>query len=375
MKWAWRIGRFSGIDVFVHATFLLIVAWLYLENRQLGGDFASFLRSLLFVLTVFTIVVLHEFGHALAARRYGIRTRDITLLPIGGVARLERMPEEPRQELVVALAGPAVNVAIVVVLTLVLTPAAVLGSLREVHLLGGAFLKRLLWVNVWLVIFNLIPAFPMDGGRVLRALLTLLTGSFNQATQIAALVGQFIAALFVLGGVFLGWNPLLIFIGVFVWFAARAEARMIEEREALTGLTVGRVMIRHFQTLSPGDTLAHAVAQILAGFQHDFPVVEAGQVVGLLPREDLIAGLRQRGDSTLVAEAMRRSFATAHPTEPVEALLARMSLSPCATVPVVHAGQLLGLVTAESVSEYMALRGTIGAPQSPSHAVVTSLPG
>jgi Zn-dependent protease len=278
--------------------------------------------------------VLHEFGHALAARRYGIRTRDITLLPIGGVARLERMPENPRQELVVALAGPAVNVAIVILLTLVLTPAALLGSLREFQLPGGAFLTRLLWANVVLVIFNLIPAFPMDGGRVLRAILAMLTGNHNTATQIAARVGQGLAIVFFLIGVFKGWNPFLILIALFVWFGAGGEARMSEARTALRGLAVDRVMITHFQALSSRDPLAAATAYILAGFQHDFPVVEDGHVVGLLPREDLIAALKQRSDETPVGEVMRRQFVVAHPSEPVEAAFARLQPGQCATLPV-----------------------------------------
>lgn len=359
MKWAWRIGRFAGIDVFVHATFLLLVVWVYLENQQSGGSFNSFLHSLLFLLTVFAIIVMHEFGHALAARRYGIRTRDITLLPIGGVARLERMPEEPRQELVVALAGPAVNLAIVILLTLVLTPAALLGSLREMHLPGGAFLLRLLWVNVWLIVFNMIPAFPMDGGRVLRALLAMFTRDYNTATQIAARIGQGMAILFFIAGAFLGWNPMLILIAVFIWFSAGGEARMVGVRAALSGLTIARVMIPQFQTISPRDPLASVVTHILAGFQHDFPVVDSGHVVGLLPREDLIAALKQRGDDTPAGEIMRRNFLTAHPSEPVEAVLARMQPSHCATIVVVHAGQLVGLVTSENLSEFMAITGAL----------------
>lgn len=357
MKWAWRIGRYAGIDVYVHATFLLLVVWVYLENQRTGGTALGFLYSLLFLLTIFAVIVLHEFGHALAARRYGIRTRDITLLPIGGMARLERMPEDPRQEMVVALAGPAVNAAIVVLLTLVLTPAALVGSLREYQLPGGAFLTKLLWVNVWLIIFNMIPAFPMDGGRVLRAGLAMLTRNHNTATQIAARVGQVVAVGFFLLGIFAGWNPFLILIAVFVWFGAGGEARWSEARTALRGLTVDRVMITHFQSLAPQDTLASAVGHILAGFQHDFPVVEQGHVVGLLPREDLIAALKQRSDETPVSEVMRRQCVVAHPSESVEAAFGRLAPGQCATLPVVHAGHLVGIVTAESVNEYMAITG------------------
>src|SRR5512136_2096652 len=164
MKWSWRIARVAGIDVYLHATFLILLAWVGLSHylaRHSLGDAAD---GLLFISTLFGIVVLHELGHALAARRYGIRTRDITLLPIGGVARLERMPEDPRQELVVALAGPAVNVVLALVLVALLMPAAALRNFGEVPLVGGHFLSKLVWVNVTLAVFNLIPAFPMDGG-------------------------------------------------------------------------------------------------------------------------------------------------------------------------------------------------------------------
>ena len=214
MKWQWKLGTFAGIDVFVHATFLLIVGWYgwtyWLETRTLIGA----LEGVAFILLLFLAVTLHEYGHALTARKYNIRTRDITLYPIGGVARLERMPEKPIQELWVALAGPAVNVVIAAALFVYLTLTNALVPMGQLTLTTGSFIERLMLVNVSLVLFNLIPAFPMDGGRVLRALLAL-NMDYVRATQIAATVGQGLAFLFGLAGLF--GNPMLFFIAFFVW--------------------------------------------------------------------------------------------------------------------------------------------------------------
>jgi len=174
-----------------------------------------------------------------------------------------------------------------------------------------------------------------------------------------------LAVLFFLGGAFLGWNPFLIFIAIFIWFSAGGEARMVEARAAFSGLTIDRVMITHFQTVSPGDSLAAVVAQILAGFQHDFPVVEDGRVVGLLPREDLIAALKQRGDETPVAAVMQRAFVSAHPREPVEAAFARLQPGLPTTLLVINAGRLAGIVTPENVNEYLAIRGSLRRPAPP----------
>ncbi len=231
MKWSWRIGRIAGIDVYVHATFLLLLAWVaishYLENQRL----ADAAYGLFFIITLFGIVVLHELGHALTARRFGIRTRDITLLPIGGLARLERMPEAPRQELLVALAGPAVNVALAGMLLAILAFTSELVALNDVKLVGGSFLANLVFVNVALAVFNMLPAFPMDGGRVLRACLAMRM-DYVRATQVAANIGQALALMLGFLGLFSN-NPFLVFIALFVWMGAAQEASMVQMKAAL----------------------------------------------------------------------------------------------------------------------------------------------
>ena len=226
-RWSFKLAEPFGIGVYVHASFLLIVAWVALGQMGAGGGLGAVLGSVVFLLAIFACVVLHELGHALAARRYGIRTRDIILLPIGGVARLERMPEKPEQELVVAIAGPLVNVGIAAALGawLTLTGAVVPGA--SVGLTGGAFLERLLVVNLGLVVFNLLPAFPMDGGRVLRALLAMRLGLLR-ATRIAGTVGKVMAGLFAVLGLF--FNPFLLLIALFIWTGATQETLVAEAR-------------------------------------------------------------------------------------------------------------------------------------------------
>ena len=226
-RWSYKIAEPFGIGVYVHFSFLLIVAWVAFGQLRAGGGAAAVLSSVAFLFALFACVVLHELGHALAARRYGIRTRDITLLPIGGLARLERMPEKPVQELFVALAGPAVNVAIALALWVWLGLTGSLVPADQVGLTIGPFFERLLVINVALVVFNMLPAFPMDGGRVLRALLALRLGALR-ATRIAATVGKAMAALFAVVGLF--FNPFLILIAFFIWFGATQETMMAEAR-------------------------------------------------------------------------------------------------------------------------------------------------
>ncbi len=273
MKWSWKLGRLAGIDVFMHVTFLLLLVWVGLNYYLDRQSLTDALYGLVFITILFGIVVLHELGHALTARRFGIATRDITLLPIGGVARLERMPEDPRQELLVALAGPAVNIALAAALALFLGPTGTLAEPQNLQMVGGNFLVKMFWVNIVLAVFNLIPAFPMDGGRVLRALLALRL-DYVRATEIAATTGQVLALLFGFVGLFS--NPFLVFIALFVWMGAAGEASMIQMRTALRGIPVSHLMMTDFQTLSDQDRLSSAVNHILAGSQQDFPVLTGG---------------------------------------------------------------------------------------------------
>jgi Zn-dependent protease/CBS domain-containing protein len=317
---------------------------------------------------VFGIIVLHELGHALAARHYGIPTRDITLLPIGGVARLQRMPDKPAQELVVALAGPAVNVALAVLFGAIMAYQGTWAMHPEAALTFTAgVVEQLFLINVGLVIFNMLPAFPMDGGRVLRALLAMRLGA-TRATDIAVTVGKGMAVVFAIVGL-LGLPPLvpheaqwvqpnlmLALIALFVWMGADAEKQAVRARAGLAGVPVAAVMVRRFAAVDPDDTLAAVSDYTRQTFQRDFPVVVGGRVVGLLAREDVRAGLSEYGSTGRVFQVMRRDFPTVGPDEPAERGLALLAAG-APIVPVVVYGQLAGLLTPEHLSEFVSVRG------------------
>ncbi|TWT38895.1 site-2 protease family protein [Blastopirellula retiformator] len=379
MKWSLRIGTLFGIGVYVHFTFLIILVWFAALHWTRGDDLSDTLFGLAMVAAIFFIVVLHELGHALAARRYGIGTKDITLLPIGGVARLERMPEDPKQELVVALAGPMVNVVLAILFFVL---ALLIGSLATdrnlaLQYLGSAFGENasmktmtdltfwqqtaavcfiLFGFNVVMVIFNLLPAFPMDGGRVLRAFLAM-NMDYVQATQVAAGVGQLMAFLFGFFGLF--YNPLLVFIALFVWMGATAEASMVQRKFALTGIPIRSVMITHFETVRPDETLGVAASHVLAGFQQDFPVVDGGQVVGMLTKHDLLKALAENGNQAPISGVMRTDFQVATPSEMLQIAYERLQKGACNSMPIVANGQIVGVLDLENVGEFIAIRSAL----------------
>jgi Zn-dependent protease len=361
MKWSWKLGEFRGIGVYVHATFFLLIAFVAFSYWSAGLGLAKTLEGIAFILAIFVCVVLHEFGHALTAARYGIKTRDITLLPIGGVARLERMPDNPLQELWVALAGPAVNVVIAIALYAWLWFSSTFAPLERLTVAGGPFLARLMVVNVILVLFNMLPAFPMDGGRVLRALLATRM-DYTRATQIAATAGQAMAFLFGLLGFFT--NPFLLFIALFVWIGAAQEASMAQMKSALGGIPVSRAMITDFRTVLADEPLSRAIDEILAGSQQDFPVLEDGRVVGILTRQDLLMGLAKHGQQTPVREVMQREFQTVEPSEMLEMAFRRFQSCQCHTLPVLQRGQLVGLVTMDNLGEFVAIQAALETGQA-----------
>jgi len=356
MRWSVRLGRISGIDLKMHVTFLLLLLWVGVSYYLPRHSWEDAWSGLVFIITLFAIVILHELGHALAARRFGIRTRDITLLPIGGVARLERMPEEPKEELLVALAGPAVNVALGLVIGLFMVTVTHSSIIGEIPLVGGDFLRKLLWVNVALAGFNMIPAFPMDGGRVLRALLAMRM-DYSQATHVAATVGQVLALGFGFLGLFT--NPFLVFIALFVWMGAASEASLVQMKSSLSGIPVSRAMITDYRTVHADDPLQAAIDHVLAGFQQDFPVLDSGRLVGVLVREDLLKALAREGPGARVGEIMRRDFETADPAEMLEPAFVRLRSCACRALPVVRRGQLVGILTADNVGEFLMVQAAV----------------
>ena len=361
---SFTVATVAGIPIRVHWTFAILLIWFLVSGTLQGGTLAAGLVSAALVLAVFVCVVLHELGHALTARRYGVRTRDITLLPIGGVASLERIPEKPSQELAIAAAGPLVNVVIAGALFAFLAGRGGLEALLEIEQPGfrlANFLASLAAINAWLVLFNLVPAFPMDGGRILRALLATRLGH-RRATRIAASIGQAVAAAMALIGLF--GSPMLLLVALFVWIAAAGELRETESRSALRDLPASAGMQRRFHVLGVDDTLEAAADELLAGAQHDFPVTAGGTaqepVVGVLTRGDLVAALARKGLATPVREVIRPSCPTVDESAPLESALEAMRASGCPLVPVARDGRLVGLITPENVAELVAIRTAAG---------------
>ena len=356
MKWSLRLGRVRGIPIQVHWTFLILIVWVVMIHASRGAGLLEIFDGVALVLAVFGCVVLHELGHALTAQRYGISTKDITLLPIGGVARLERLPEKPQEEFLVAVAGPAVNVVIAAVLWLALAAAGRLEPIAAVVDVRGGFVGQLMWINVLLVLFNLLPAFPMDGGRVLRSLLAIRLGH-SRATAIAATVGQMMALLFGFVGLFS--NPFLILIAIFVYLGAQAEAQHARIRSALEGVVVRDAMMTRFRVLTTEQMLGDAARELLAGAQRDFPVVAGDRVVGMLLRDDLVRALKDGAAEVPITDVLRRDCVTVGEGDQLHEALARMRAVGCSAIPVLQGKVLVGLLTLDNVGELMMVQGTL----------------
>lgn len=354
MKWSFHLVRIAGIDVRIHATFFLLLAWFGFVYYAEGGPAAVF-AGLSFIILLFVCVILHEFGHALAARAYGINTPDITLLPIGGIARLERMPDKPWQELVVALAGPAVNVVIAFALYIVVGRLLVPGEFQAVAEGGGSLLSKLLAINVMLVAFNLLPAFPMDGGRVLRSLLAMRL-KHARATRIAALVGQIVAVIFGLLGLF-GGNPFLLFIAVFVFFGARAEASFASGKERADETHVSAIMQTMGPVLSPGMTVAEAAGLAMTARNAVVAVTDPSlRLLGVIPVAALADSVRW-DPSALIDPLVRRDFAVIASDASLAETVANLRDSAQALFPVVNAtSQLVGWLTREELAAAIRFR-------------------
>lgn len=356
MPWSLTLGRIGGTAVRIHVTFLLFLVWIWAAYYRQGGAQAAW-DGVLFVGLLFLCVLLHEFGHVFAARRYSVKTPDITLWPFGGIASLERMPEKPSEELVVAIAGPAVNVVIALLLILVLGATTNPDELMKIEDPATSMLAKLAGANIFLVLFNLIPAFPMDGGRVLRALLAMKMG-FARATSAAASIGQALAVVLGLIGIFT--NPMLMIIGVFVFLAASGEAGQVQLKEASRGLIVSDAMITHFETLGPQATVNDAVEELIRTTQKEFPVVDgAGRLRGLLTRDAMIRALKDPGPTTPVIEVMQADIPTIDARARLDAALTLITQSRAPAIGVTDgAGLLVGLLTPENVGELMVVHAS-----------------
>ena len=354
MSWSLNIGRVAGTVVRVHLTFLLFLAWIFAASYATGGA-ATAWESLVFMVLLFLCVLLHEFGHIFTARAFGVPTPYVTLLPIGGVAQLERIPEEPWEEFLIAIAGPMVNVVIAAALIVLFGADLQPSAAAAVDNMKVPLVDRLAAVNLFLALFNMIPAFPMDGGRVLRALLASRLG-YVRATEIAASIGQFVA--FALGFIGLLFNPILIFIAIFVYLAASSEAHMVALRAASRGVPVSYAMMTQFATLSPQAQIDEAVQTLLKTSQGEFPVVDdAGKPVGVIGRGDLIRAIKTLGPDARVADAMNAEIPTISHRSTLEQAFKLLQQKSAPAVGVTDAsGKLVGLVTSETIAEMMMLQ-------------------
>jgi stage IV sporulation protein FB len=350
MRWSFQIAKITGIQIRLHLTFLVLLAWVGFGNGLEKG-WLSALTGVALVLLVFSCVLLHELGHAWAARRFGIRTPDITLLPIGGIARLERLPERPSEEIVVALAGPLVSAGLALVFGIAsgFTLPLLEGEIQE----WGQLFSKLFTINCGLLLFNMLPVFPMDGGRVLRALLALHF-NYRRSTRIAATIGQSLALVLGLVGLWLP-APMLLFIAVFLFLSAGAEASQVDLREATVGLRVQDAMVTKFNVLPRTAQLADATDLLLHAFQHFFPLTdEDGRLLGILTRNSLIHGLNEAGPLGSALAYASRELPALHASQSLSTACALMQQFETPVLPVTNPdGGLVGLFTAENLGELM----------------------
>ena len=367
MSWSWKVARYKGIDVSIHFTFPLLLLWIGLNYWKATQSMAMVLQGLSLIVLLFTCVVLHEFGHALTARRFGIKTRSITLLPIGGVAAMESMPRDPRQEILVALAGPAVNLVIAAALWLWLSVTGLGGGPGSLLTDGSSMLHQLMVINLVLAVFNLLPAFPMDGGRVLRAGLAL-SMERDVATRKAVAVGQSLAGvMFALGMLY---NPFLMLIAVFVWFGAGAEMSADIMHSALFKATAGHSMITRYETLQGNDRLKQAVDLTLSGNQRHFPVCTPGLAPRLLTQTDMLKALREQGEQVTVGTLSLGELPCIEVNTDMETIFARLQDLRVPLVGVVEGrrgedkgqgDQLVGVIDLENVIELINIEEAIKA--------------
>jgi len=353
MRWSLNVGTIAGTAIRIHITFLLFLVWLGVIFYRQGGAEVAW-QGTIFIVLIFLCVLLHELGHVFAARRYGVKTRDVMLWPFGGISNMERMPDKPSEELIVAVAGPAVNVVIAAVLILWLGPRFDLENLTKIEDPAVSLAVKLAAANVILVVFNLIPAFPMDGGRVLRAILAMRMGN-ARATELAATIGQGFAVVFGILGIF--YNPMLIIIAAFIFLAASGEATQAQLRAVAQGTLVSDAMITAFESLPTSATVADAADALIRTTQTEFPIVDGGEHLrGVLTRDAMIKALKQRGPDTPVLEVMQGAIPTFPARAKLDTALRALMEKGCPVVGVTDAsGKLIGLLTVENLGEMMML--------------------
>ncbi len=355
MLWSFKIGKIFGITFRIHVTFVLLLIFIYMSGvPKMGPEKA--LVSVIFICAVFACVLIHEIGHSLIARRFGKQATSIILLPIGGMAVMEEMPDKPGQEIVMSLAGPLINLAIAGILYLSVGHWSGIGAPDLYPATARSFFAGLIGVNIILAIFNLIPAFPMDGGRVLRGLLALKM-EYNQATSTAVLIGQGFALLFVFVGIFYNWW--LALIGVFLFIGAGSEKRQVLLGSLLKQVPVKAAMITEYIALRPEEELSKTMEHIFHGCQHDFPVIGDGGLEGVLTRNGILAAAHEKGLEVTVAEVMDRNYISVTSDSPLNDLYKRLRQGAGTAAAVVDGDDLKGIVSLDSIGRYFMIQSTL----------------
>lgn len=357
MKFALYLGSFKNVKVFIHWTFSLLLLWIIISNSRQGMPGIDILWIVIFILALFACVVMHEFGHALAAQRYGIQTKNIVLYPIGGVARLEKLPEDPKQELWVAIAGPLVNIVLFAILSGYLGFTGFdLENLEEIKISPQTITPYLASANLILAVFNLIPAFPMDGGRILRAFLAIKLPR-AKATQIAGGIGQFLAMFFILYGLFN--NPILVLIGIFIFLGAGAEVSHTQQESFLKGFKVQDALMQKFQIIGIDAPLSKAVEKLLNSQATHFVVVKDDVAVGTLSRDEIIRGLKEGGESAVVENFANLTPMKVETFEDLNEVWRKMASEKRKVALVVENGQFLGILDQENIAEFVMVKSAM----------------
>lgn len=355
-KWSLYLGSPWGIKIFVHWTFLILIAWIFIMHFRAGNGIREGLSGVLFILALFTCVVMHEFGHALTARRFKVYTRDITLYPIGGIASLESMPSKPIEEFQVAVAGPTVNLVIAALLWIYFKSTGHVLSFentQNIHMTGAAFGLNLIYVNIILAVFNLIPAFPMDGGRVLRSLLSMKINA-SKATSVAVTIGQIIAIAFVFLGFF--YDFWLIFIGLFIFLGAGAESKTEELKHAIEGVKAENIMMTNFMTINSDVTLETAAEKLLGSNEKSLLVMENGTLLGILDYKNIVEGLHKGQQHQRVADFTTKDIYQFDIDEYISDKLLQILQGGQSLFPVIKGGKVVGVISSGNLYRWLQSR-------------------
>ncbi len=362
MKYSLSLGRPFGIKISIHWTFLLLILWIVAINVRQGASTPEVIMSILFILTLFLCVTLHELGHALTARRYNVETKGITLLPIGGMAHIQEMPEKPKEEIMVTLGGLVVNIIIAMILWAVisLVPAYSFNvDLERVN--SQNFWVLLMYVNLFIVIFNIIPAFPMDGGRLLRAALSYKFSRL-EATKYAMMSGQVFGAIFAIAGLFI--NPFLVIIGIFVFIGARVEYSQVKFRTILSDYKVKDIILKDYTSFSADDPLQKAVDKLLNSREVGFLVVKEEDVVGILSKDNIISGLSDYGKEGKVQQVMTKEFDRVEGSDSLSKVMMDMQKNKYDILPVFDNGNIIGVLDQENIQEFIMVHSALHEKES-----------